>query len=330
MICLHPKEVMKQCHLLCACFSTNQLYRNHSQIHFSWGYKWPGLWSFSYEVFHILFQADWARQSARMKNQTTVTSFILLGLTDDIPLKILLFIFLFLSYMLSLSGNLTIITLTLIDSHLKTPMDPFLQNFSFLEISFTTACVPRFLYSISSGDKSITYNDCASQLLFTDLFAGTEFFLLATHVLRGHLQTPALHGHHEQQSLQELHPLPLGSSTNDHTPTSEAGFGPGILWLECHRSLLLWRFSSPEGLLLRHTVDRTDGYSMCSADVHHHPCACSSFLHLHRQGHSKVSLCPAKEEGLLHLLFPHDWGFHYLGQLHLHLCQTLSQGRGSY
>lgn len=115
-----------------------------------------------------------------MKNQTTVTSFILLGLTDDLPLKILLFIFLFLSYTLSLSGNLTIITLTLIDSHLKTPMDPFLQNFSFLEISFTTACVPRFLYSISSGDKSITYNDCASQLLFTDLFAGTEFFLLAT------------------------------------------------------------------------------------------------------------------------------------------------------
>ena len=54
-----------------------------------------------------------------MQNQTTVTSFILLGLTDDKQLKILLFIFLFLSYMLSLSGNLTIITLTLIDSHCK-------------------------------------------------------------------------------------------------------------------------------------------------------------------------------------------------------------------
>ena len=55
----------------------------------------------------------------------------------------------------------------------------FLQNFSLLEISFTTACVPRFLYSISSGDKSITYVACASQLLFIDLFAVTEFFLLA-------------------------------------------------------------------------------------------------------------------------------------------------------
>ncbi|XP_008535594.2 olfactory receptor 6C2-like [Equus przewalskii] len=114
-----------------------------------------------------------------MKNQTTLTTFILLGLTDDTQLKTLLFIFLFLSYMLSISGNLTIITLTLIDSHLKTPMYIFLQNLSFLEILFTTACIPRFLYSISSGDKSITYNACAGQLLFTDLFGVTEFFLLA-------------------------------------------------------------------------------------------------------------------------------------------------------
>ncbi|XP_026355433.1 olfactory receptor 6C2-like [Ursus arctos] len=115
-----------------------------------------------------------------MRNQMSLTTFILLGLTEDPRLKILLFIFLFLSYMLSVSGNLTIITLTLIDPHLKTPMYLFLQNFSFLEISFTTACVPRFLYSISSGDKSITYNACASQLLFTDLFAVTDFFLLTT------------------------------------------------------------------------------------------------------------------------------------------------------
>ncbi|XP_049740875.1 olfactory receptor 6C2-like [Elephas maximus indicus] len=115
-----------------------------------------------------------------MRNQTALTTFILLGLTDDPQLQILTFIFLFLSYMLSVTGNLTIIILTLVDSHLKTPMYLFLQNFSFLEISFTTACVPRFLYSISSGDRSITYGACASQLLFIDLFAVTEFFLLAT------------------------------------------------------------------------------------------------------------------------------------------------------
>uniref|UniRef100_A0A8C6FMG4 Olfactory receptor n=1 Tax=Moschus moschiferus TaxID=68415 RepID=A0A8C6FMG4_MOSMO len=114
-----------------------------------------------------------------MRNHT-VTTFILLGLTDDPQLKIVIFIFLFLTYMLSVTGNLTIISLTFIDSHLKTAMYFFLQNFSFLEISFTSACIPRYLYNISTGNKTIAYNNCISQIFFADLFGVTEFFLLAT------------------------------------------------------------------------------------------------------------------------------------------------------
>ncbi|XP_047644438.1 olfactory receptor 6C2-like isoform X1 [Phacochoerus africanus] len=114
-----------------------------------------------------------------MRNHTVITTFILVGLTEDPELQVLIFIFLFLTYMLSVTGNLTIIILTLTDSHLKTPMYFFLRNFSFLEISFTTVCIPRFLYSISSGDNTITYNACASQIFFIGLFGATEFFLLA-------------------------------------------------------------------------------------------------------------------------------------------------------
>ncbi|XP_057364257.1 olfactory receptor 6C2-like [Manis pentadactyla] len=115
-----------------------------------------------------------------MRNHTSVTSFILLGLTDDPQLQILIFIFLLITYMLSVTGNLSIIILTLVDSHLKTAMYFFLQNFSFLEISFTSACIPRFLYSISTDDRTITYNTCICQLFFTYVFGITEFFLLAT------------------------------------------------------------------------------------------------------------------------------------------------------
>ncbi|XP_075408969.1 olfactory receptor 6C2-like [Tenrec ecaudatus] len=113
-----------------------------------------------------------------MKNGT-VTAFILQGLTDDPQLQVLIFIFLFLTYMLSVTGNLTIIALTFVDSHLKTPMYFFLKNFSFLEISFTSACIPRYLYSIATGDKVITYNACMIQVFFIDLCGVTEFFLLA-------------------------------------------------------------------------------------------------------------------------------------------------------
>ncbi|KAK1341063.1 hypothetical protein QTO34_017464, partial [Cnephaeus nilssonii] len=108
----------------------------------------------------------------------TVT-FILLGLTNDLQLQTLIFVFFFLTYMLSITGNLIIISLILLDSHLKTAMYYFLQNFSFLEISFTSACIPRYLYNIATGDKLITYNACVSQVFFTDLFGVTEFFLLA-------------------------------------------------------------------------------------------------------------------------------------------------------
>ncbi|XP_003790537.1 olfactory receptor 6C2-like [Otolemur garnettii] len=114
-----------------------------------------------------------------MRNRTTITTFILLGLTDDPKLQVVLFIFLFLTYMLSVAGNLTIITLTLWDSRLKTPMYFFLRNFSFLEVSFTTVCIPRFLYTMTTGDKTVTYNACATQIFFVVLFAATEFFLLA-------------------------------------------------------------------------------------------------------------------------------------------------------
>ena len=114
-----------------------------------------------------------------MRNHTSLPTFILLGLTDDPPMQVLIFIFLFISYLLSVTGNLTIIILTLVDSHLKTAMYFSLKHFSFLETLFTTVCIPRFLYSLSTGDKTISYNACVSQLFFVFLFAITEFFLLA-------------------------------------------------------------------------------------------------------------------------------------------------------
>ena len=114
-----------------------------------------------------------------MRNCTSLSTFILLGLTDDPPMQVLIFMFLFVSYTLSITGNLTILILTLVDSHLKTTMYFFLKHFSFLEILLTTACIPRFLYSLSTGDKTISYNACFTQLFFVILFGATEFFLLA-------------------------------------------------------------------------------------------------------------------------------------------------------
>ncbi|XP_012933713.1 olfactory receptor 6C2 [Heterocephalus glaber] len=113
-----------------------------------------------------------------MRNHMTITTFIMLGLTDDPQLQVLLFN-LSLTYVLSITGNLTIIILTVVDPHLKIPMYLFLRKFSFLEVSFTTVYITRFLYSLSTENNIITYNAYACQIFFVILFEATEFFLLA-------------------------------------------------------------------------------------------------------------------------------------------------------
>ncbi|XP_012410317.1 LOW QUALITY PROTEIN: olfactory receptor 6C1-like [Trichechus manatus latirostris] len=114
-----------------------------------------------------------------MRNHTATTEFILLGLSDDPKAQVVIFVFLFITYMLSVTGNLTITTLPLLDSHLQTPMYFFLRNFSLLEVSFTTVSIPRFLGTIITGHKIISFNDCIAQLFFFILLGVTEFYLLA-------------------------------------------------------------------------------------------------------------------------------------------------------
>uniref|UniRef100_A0A7N5JNR1 Olfactory receptor n=2 Tax=Ailuropoda melanoleuca TaxID=9646 RepID=A0A7N5JNR1_AILME len=114
-----------------------------------------------------------------MGNRTSVIEFILLGLTDDADLQALLFLFLLLTYVLSILGNVTIIILTLLDYRLQTPMYFFLRNFSFLEISFTSVFVPKMLVNIGTGDKTISFAGCFTQYFFAILLGATEFYLLA-------------------------------------------------------------------------------------------------------------------------------------------------------
>ena len=250
-----------------------------------------------------------------MRNHTTVTLFILLGLTDDPQLQILLFIFLFITYTLSITGNLTIIILTLVDPHLKMPMYFFLQNFSFLEILFTTTCIPRFLYNLSTGDRVITYKACFIQLFLTNLW-GSWTFSLGTHViwsLRGHLQTLALYDDHEQQTVQNNGHLLLDGSTYDYPPTIQ---------LRC--------ITSPEDLMLRHMVNWADSYSLFCTDLHHHSSLCSSLLHLHHKDNSKIPFSSTKKKSFFYMFFPYDCTFHILWQLHLHLYQIICKRRGKH
>lgn len=143
----------------------------------------------------------------------TITTFILLGLTDDPELQVLIFIFLFLTYMLSVTGNLTIITLTFVDPHLKTHMYLFFffTKFLLLRDLIHNSLYSQVLVQHSNRWQGHYYNACVIQVIFTALCGVSEFFLLAA-VSYDHYVAICRHllcDHHEQQHLQESYFLLL-------------------------------------------------------------------------------------------------------------------------
>uniref|UniRef100_A0A8C6QVR6 Olfactory receptor family 6 subfamily F member 2 n=1 Tax=Nannospalax galili TaxID=1026970 RepID=A0A8C6QVR6_NANGA len=77
------------------------------------------------------------------------------------------------------SGNMAIISLVGAHRYLQTPMYFFLCNHSFLEIWFTTACVPKTLATFISWGSTISLAGCAIQMYFVFSLGCTEYFLLA-------------------------------------------------------------------------------------------------------------------------------------------------------
>ncbi|XP_048373032.1 olfactory receptor 5F1-like [Sphaerodactylus townsendi] len=112
------------------------------------------------------------------KNQTHLKEFILLGLSDDPNTEPFLFATGLLIYMFTLAGNLAIIILIQIDQHLHTPMYFLLSHLSFTEICYITSTMPKMLWVLLSGDKTISLPGCAVQMYCFLTTVGTEDVLL--------------------------------------------------------------------------------------------------------------------------------------------------------
>ncbi|KAM9243915.1 LOW QUALITY PROTEIN: olfactory receptor 7D4-like [Dugong dugon] len=110
-------------------------------------------------------------------NQTAISKFILLGLSEDIDLQPLLF-GLFLYMLVCVIGNLLIILVISSDSLLHTPMYFFLSNLSFTDICFTSTTIPKMLVNIQTQSKAITYVGCLTRMYFFMIFAGLDNLLL--------------------------------------------------------------------------------------------------------------------------------------------------------
>ncbi|XP_007519618.1 olfactory receptor 9G4 [Erinaceus europaeus] len=111
-------------------------------------------------------------------NRTVLTEFILVGVSSDPRWQLILFGVFLILYVLTLLGNMTLIILIRVDSHLHTPMYFFIGNLSFLDFWYTSVYTPKILATCVS-DKRISLAGCGAQLFFSCVVAYSECYLLA-------------------------------------------------------------------------------------------------------------------------------------------------------
>uniref|UniRef100_A0A8C6CBD7 Olfactory receptor family 5 subfamily P member 2 n=1 Tax=Monodon monoceros TaxID=40151 RepID=A0A8C6CBD7_MONMO len=112
-------------------------------------------------------------------NNTAMTGFILLGLTNDPILRVILFTIILCIYLVTICGNLSTVILIRISSQLHHPMFFFLSHLAFADIGYSSSVTPNMLANFLVERNTISYLGCAIQLGSVVFFGSTECFLLA-------------------------------------------------------------------------------------------------------------------------------------------------------
>ncbi|XP_038201886.1 olfactory receptor 187-like [Arvicola amphibius] len=113
------------------------------------------------------------------ENATVLTQFVLTGLTHLPQWKIPLFLLFLVIYLITIVGNLGLITLIWNDPGLHIPMYLFLGNLAFVDTWLSSTVTPKMLLDIFAKSKLISLSECMIQFFSFAISATTECFLLA-------------------------------------------------------------------------------------------------------------------------------------------------------
>ncbi|NXE27408.1 O1086 protein, partial [Ardeotis kori] len=112
-------------------------------------------------------------------NDTFASEFVLLGFTDQDDLQVIGFVLFLAIYVVTLIGNLGVMTLIRTDSCLHTPMYLFLSHLSLLDVCYSSAIIPQTLLNFLVEKKVISFVRCATQLFSFATCATAECYVLA-------------------------------------------------------------------------------------------------------------------------------------------------------
>ena len=113
-----------------------------------------------------------------LNNRSSVSEFVLVGLSTSQETQILFFAIFFLVYVAIIVGNLLIVISVIVDNHLHSPMYFFLANLSFFDLCLSSAATPKVISDFLRKHKTISWWDCMTQMFFMHFFGGGEMSLL--------------------------------------------------------------------------------------------------------------------------------------------------------
>ncbi|XP_057605459.1 olfactory receptor 8D2 [Hippopotamus amphibius kiboko] len=111
-------------------------------------------------------------------NHSSVTEFILEGLTKRPELQLPLFLLFLGVYVVTVVGNLGMILLIAVSSHLHSPMYYFLSHLSFIDLCYSSVITPKMLGNFVSEKNILSFLECMTQLYFFLIFVIAEGYLL--------------------------------------------------------------------------------------------------------------------------------------------------------
>lgn len=109
---------------------------------------------------------------------TNVTEFILLGLSQNDQIQQACFLLFVLIYLVIVLGNFLIMITVRSSRRLHTPMYFFLSVLSFVDICYASATVPKLIADFLAERKVISFPGCITQLFSVHIFGCTEILIL--------------------------------------------------------------------------------------------------------------------------------------------------------
>ncbi|XP_048205209.1 olfactory receptor 14J1-like [Perognathus longimembris pacificus] len=113
-----------------------------------------------------------------LTNGTRVSGFLLLGFSKNPHLQLLQAFLFLVMYILALTSNFIIITITPLDEQLQSPMYYFLKQLSLLDASFISVTIPQYIDNSLTGNGYISYAQCMLTVFFFTFLAWAEVAIL--------------------------------------------------------------------------------------------------------------------------------------------------------